>query len=68
MKAKQILIGVALIVGVAACGEVGAPLVPATGPSFDGGHTLGGGAGVGTGTTTQSDTTQRGGHTLGGGA
>ena len=43
MKAKRVLVGVALAAGVAACGDVGAPLSPA-GPSFDGGHTLGGGA------------------------
>jgi hypothetical protein len=68
MKAKRILVGVALVMGVAACDGGGAPVVPATGPSLDGGHTLGGGARAGDSTVVQTDTTQRGGHTLGGGA
>ena len=68
MKAKRILVGLALAAGVAACENAGAPLLPAAGPSFDGGHTLGGGARGVDPTTTQTDTTQRGGHTLGGGA
>jgi hypothetical protein len=67
MKARRFLIGVALVTGVAACGDVGKPLLPTTGPSFDGGHTLGGGARAGDPTTIQTDTTQRGGHTLGSG-
>jgi hypothetical protein len=69
MKAKRILIGVALVTGVAACGDAAAPLMPTAGPSMNG-HTLGGGAREGDSTSTQSDTTstQRGGHTLGGGA
>ena len=67
MKAKRILVGLVLATGVAACGDVGAPLMTPTGPSFDGGHTLGGGARAVDSTTTQTDTTQRGGHTLGSG-
>lgn len=67
MNAKQILVGVALMAGVAACGDVGAPLLPPSEPSMDGGHTLGGGARGMDSTTTQTDTTQRGGHTLGSG-
>jgi hypothetical protein len=69
MRAKRLLVGAALVTSIAACGEDGAPFIPTTTPSFDGGHTLGGGAGAGAPTTTtQMDTTQRGGHTLGGGA
>lgn len=65
MKAKRILLGPALALAAAACGDTAAPLLPA-GASFDGGHTLGSGTQAG-GSTTQTDTTQRGGHTLGSG-
>jgi hypothetical protein len=69
MKAKRILVGVALLAGVAACNGGAAPLLPATGTAeFDGGHTLGSGTRAGDSSTVQTDTTQRGGHTLGGGA
>jgi predicted small lipoprotein YifL len=68
VKAKQVLVGVALVTAVAACGNAGAPLLPPAAPSLDGGHTLGGGARVNDSTTTmQTDTTQRGGHTIGAG-
>lgn len=69
MVTKRILVGVALVTAVTACSDGGTPMIPTVaGPSFDGGHTLGGGARAGESTTTQTDTTQRGGHTLGGGA
>lgn len=71
MKAKRMAVCVALVTAVAACGDAGAPLIPAAGPSLDGGHTLGGGTRATDPTTTettQTDTTQRGGHTLGGGS
>lgn len=68
MKAKRIVVCVALLTAVAACGDAGAPLIPTAGPSLDGGHTLGGGARANDSSTTQTDSTQRGGHTLGGGA
>lgn len=68
MKAKRILVSLALAAGVGACGDVGAPLLPPAKPLLDGGHTLGGGARGLDSITTQTDTTQRGGHTLGGGA
>jgi hypothetical protein len=67
MKAKRILVGLALATGVAACGDAGVPLMTPTGPSLDGGHTLGSGGRAVDSTTTQTDTTQRGGHTLGSG-
>lgn len=71
MKAVRIAIGVALVGSAAACGQNSAPLLPA-GPSFGGGHTLGGGAaGVESSTSSEpvaGDTTRRGGHTLGSGA
>lgn len=68
MVAKRLLVGVALVAAVAACGDAATPTIPAAaGPSLDGGHTLGGGARAGESTTTQTDTTQRGGHTLGSG-
>lgn len=64
MKAKRILVGVALVAGAAACADTPAPMLPA-GPSFDGGHTLGSGTME---SSTQTDTTPgRGGHTLGSG-
>jgi hypothetical protein len=67
MRAKRILLGAALVTSVAACGDVGSPMVPAATPSFDGGHTLGSGARATDSTTMQTDTTQRGGHTIGAG-
>ena len=67
MNTKRIVLCVVLMAAVAACGDVHAPLIPAAGPSLDGGHTLGGGTRASNPTTTQTDTTQRGGHTLGGG-
>jgi hypothetical protein len=68
MKARQVLMGVALVAAATACSNAGAPLLPPAAPSLDGGHTLGGGARANDSTTTmQTDTTQRGGHTLGAG-
>ena len=67
MKAKQVLVGLALVTAVTACGNAGAPLLPPAAPSLDGGHTLGGGARANDSTTMQTDTTQRGGHTIGAG-
>jgi hypothetical protein len=69
VKARLIL-GLALLAGAAACSDTTAPLVPA-GPSYDSGHTLGSGGGIGAqpdATVSNDSSTQRGGHTLGGGA
>jgi hypothetical protein len=73
MKALRLAIGVVLAAGAAACSNGSSPVLPAD-ASFDGGHTLGSGAGApppppsGFAETMSSDTTGRGGHTLGGGA
>ena len=72
MKAMRVAIGLMLAVGAAGCTSQSSPILPAD-ASFDGGHTLGGGAGVPqtppeTESTTSADTTGRGGHTIGGGA
>lgn len=71
MRAARIAIGLALAASAAACGQSPAPLLPG-GPSYDGGHTLGGGARAeDSGTLSEpapSDSTRRGGHTLGSGA
>lgn len=72
MKMLRVAIGLMLAAGAAACGGPSSPVLPA-GPSFDGGHTLGSGAGAPPvptepEATTSADTTGRGGHTLGSGA
>ena len=69
MKAKRTALGLVLVAGIAACGDSTAPLLP-TGPSYEGGHTLGGGTReTDTGTTSApmaGDSVGRG-HTLGSG-
>lgn len=72
MKALRVAIGLMLAAGAAACSGSSSPILPA-GPSFNGGHTLGSGAGAppaptGSETTTSGDSTARGGHTLGSGS
>lgn len=71
MKAMRVAIGLMLAAGAAGCTGSASPILPA-GASFDGGHTLGGGAREQEPeeheTTVASDTTGRGGHTLGSGS
>jgi hypothetical protein len=72
MKVLRGAIAITLAAGAAACTSPTSPVLPA-GPSFDGGHTLGGGArGQGTGelgATVAGDSVGRGGgHTIGSGA
>ena len=65
MKAMRVAIGLMLAAGAAGCTSASSPILPAD-ASFDGGHTLGSGAGV---PSAPSETqTTAGGHTLGGGA
>ena len=71
MKAMRVAIGLMLAVGAAGCTTSSSPILPAD-ASFDGGHTIGGGAREQDPeeqeTTVTSDTTSRGGHTLGSGS
>jgi hypothetical protein len=71
MKAMRVAIGLMLAVGAAGCTSSSSPILPAD-ASFDGGHTIGGGAREQEPeepeTTVTSDTTGRGGHTLGSGS
>lgn len=69
MKAIRVAVGFMLASGAAGCTSQSSPILPAD-ASFDGGHTLGSGAGAPpappeTVSTTSAD---GGGHTLGGGA
>lgn len=70
MKAMRVAIGLMLAAGAAGCTSSSSPILPAD-ASFNGGHTLGGGAREeepsGQETTVTSESTGRGGHTLGSG-
>lgn len=68
MKAMRVAIGLMLAAGAAGCTSSSSPILPAADPSFDGGHTLGSGAGVPTPPENQSTSSEEGGHTIGGGA